>query len=107
MGKKIGRNEPCPCGSGKKYKKCCMGQEDKLIESPDITNSKCPDLPTSGLEDMKPNPKLWALIHVSGKNPEKCTCNDCADVDAGCPKDKNPKHCSETSLMGEPEFGYV
>ncbi len=22
-GKKIGRNEPCPCGSGKKYKLCC------------------------------------------------------------------------------------
>lgn len=22
-GKKIGRNEPCPCGSGKKYKHCC------------------------------------------------------------------------------------
>ena len=22
-GKKIGRNEPCPCGSGKKYKFCC------------------------------------------------------------------------------------
>ncbi|NLV88347.1 MAG: preprotein translocase subunit SecA [Tissierellia bacterium] len=22
-GKKIGRNDPCPCGSGKKYKKCC------------------------------------------------------------------------------------
>ncbi|MCG8482885.1 MAG: SEC-C domain-containing protein, partial [Clostridia bacterium] len=21
--KKPGRNEPCPCGSGKKYKKCC------------------------------------------------------------------------------------
>jgi len=21
---KIGRNEPCPCGSGKKFKKCCM-----------------------------------------------------------------------------------
>ena len=21
--KKIGRNEPCPCGSGKKYKNCC------------------------------------------------------------------------------------
>ncbi|TLD43262.1 MAG: hypothetical protein JETT_0431 [Candidatus Jettenia ecosi] len=25
--KKIGRNEPCPCGSGKKYKKCCMNKE--------------------------------------------------------------------------------
>jgi hypothetical protein len=23
-GRKIGRNEPCPCGSGKKYKKCCL-----------------------------------------------------------------------------------
>ena len=22
-GTKVGRNEPCPCGSGKKYKKCC------------------------------------------------------------------------------------
>ena len=22
-GKPIGRNDPCPCGSGKKYKKCC------------------------------------------------------------------------------------
>jgi preprotein translocase subunit SecA len=22
-GEKIGRNAPCPCGSGKKYKKCC------------------------------------------------------------------------------------
>jgi len=21
--KKVGRNEPCPCGSGKKHKKCC------------------------------------------------------------------------------------
>ncbi len=23
VGEKIGRNDPCPCGSGKKYKKCC------------------------------------------------------------------------------------
>ncbi|GAB4336569.1 MAG: hypothetical protein Kow0099_09550 [Candidatus Abyssubacteria bacterium] len=23
----VGRNEPCPCGSGKKYKKCCMPKE--------------------------------------------------------------------------------
>ncbi len=24
---KVGRNDPCPCGSGKKYKKCC---EEKI-----------------------------------------------------------------------------
>jgi len=28
---KIGRNDPCPCGSGKKYKKCCMGKIDEDI----------------------------------------------------------------------------
>ena len=26
--KKIGRNEPCPCGSGKKYKKCCLAKDE-------------------------------------------------------------------------------
>jgi preprotein translocase subunit SecA len=26
-GKKVGRNDPCPCGSGKKYKKCCLPKE--------------------------------------------------------------------------------
>jgi hypothetical protein len=25
---KIGRNDPCPCGSGKKYKKCCLGKAE-------------------------------------------------------------------------------
>jgi preprotein translocase subunit SecA len=25
-GQKVGRNEPCPCGSGKKYKKCCLAK---------------------------------------------------------------------------------
>jgi len=24
LGPKVGRNDPCPCGSGKKYKSCCM-----------------------------------------------------------------------------------
>lgn len=26
-GAKVGRNDPCPCGSGKKYKKCCLPKE--------------------------------------------------------------------------------
>jgi hypothetical protein len=28
-GPKIGRNDPCPCGSGKKYKKCCLGKNEE------------------------------------------------------------------------------
>ncbi len=30
---KVGRNDPCPCGSGKKYKKCCLKKEEE--PSPD------------------------------------------------------------------------
>ncbi|MEE9531466.1 MAG: SEC-C metal-binding domain-containing protein [Syntrophobacteria bacterium] len=30
--RKIGRNEPCTCGSGKKYKKCCLRKHEKLKE---------------------------------------------------------------------------
>lgn len=26
---KVGRNDPCPCGSGKKYKKCCGAQNKR------------------------------------------------------------------------------
>lgn len=36
---KIGRNEPCYCGSGKKYKKCCLNKENNnnnSIENHDI-----------------------------------------------------------------------
>jgi hypothetical protein len=35
----IGRNSHCLCGSGKKYKKCCLGKKDweKIIQQPDFT----------------------------------------------------------------------
>jgi DNA-binding SARP family transcriptional activator len=33
MTKTVGRNDPCPCGSGKKYKKCCL-DKDKEAETP-------------------------------------------------------------------------
>ena len=26
----IGRNEPCPCGSGKKYKRCCLLKSQQM-----------------------------------------------------------------------------
>lgn len=27
MNEKVGRNDPCPCGSGKKYKQCCLAKK--------------------------------------------------------------------------------
>ena len=35
----LGRNDPCPCGSGKKFKRCHMGREDELLKqqmNPDL-----------------------------------------------------------------------
>jgi SEC-C motif len=29
----VGRNDPCPCGSGKKYKKCCLGTAPAIAAS--------------------------------------------------------------------------
>ena len=29
-----GRNDPCPCGSGKKYTKCCLGQDNFFQKRP-------------------------------------------------------------------------
>jgi uncharacterized protein len=39
---KVGRNEPCPCGSGKKFKKCCgkNGQSVVICDSPDIDSNE-------------------------------------------------------------------
>ncbi|SLM33008.1 putative methionine aminopeptidase A [Desulfamplus magnetovallimortis] len=33
-GTKIGRNAPCPCGSGKKYKTCCMNMKNFSVNKP-------------------------------------------------------------------------
>jgi hypothetical protein len=32
---KIGRNDACPCGSGKKFKRCCLGKQ--RVESPGLS----------------------------------------------------------------------
>ncbi|WP_286823997.1 MULTISPECIES: YecA family protein [unclassified Idiomarina] len=45
---KIGRNEPCPCGSGKKYKRCCMNavgkQHAEFVDSIEQMLAMNPDL---------------------------------------------------------------
>ena len=28
----VGRNDPCPCGSGKKYKDCCVSKGDAFLQ---------------------------------------------------------------------------
>ena len=38
--KNIGRNDKCPCGSGKKYKKCHLGSKDELMDHYKVTIKK-------------------------------------------------------------------
>lgn len=55
MTKKIGRNDPCPCGSGKKYKHCCMRTD---TDNSNTYSSGRSLLQSSGLDA----PKLKAYI---------------------------------------------
>jgi len=36
---KISRNSPCPCGSGKKYKKCCLNHDEEIKRNNKSINS--------------------------------------------------------------------
>ena len=55
---KLGRNDPCPCGSGKKYKKCCMNSPGGDItpigpaQSPKDPTKSAPPAPTSAADRM-------------------------------------------------------
>jgi len=55
---KIGRNDPCPCGSGKKYKKCCLGKKD----NPDFL-------------DIKKFPEIYKSVRKQARLKE-CLCPD-------------------------------
>ena len=58
---KIGRNDPCPCGSGKKYKLCCMNApktEQDMIESREERESCLKYYPKTGI------PKVEGRIYL-------------------------------------------
>lgn len=82
MNEKIGRNDPCPCGSGKKYKQCCLLKsvagkplkfKAKLLSQPSIIKPPSgPDLMDRAFGEKiadaenAPVPKPYK---VSKKNP--------------------------------------
>jgi uncharacterized protein YecA (UPF0149 family) len=36
----VGRNDPCPCGSGRKYKKCCLNKPQEPKEAEDVVTAR-------------------------------------------------------------------
>lgn len=67
MSKKIGRNAPCPCGSGKKYKKCCIDSKDSFSNS---SSEKIPDSIFNQHNSIDLI-KTFAGISLSSQNHEK------------------------------------
>lgn len=50
----VGRNDPCPCGSGKKYKKCCMKANQPKSSSQLLSNVKVIQSSSSMLNRISP-----------------------------------------------------
>jgi len=79
---KIGRNEPCPCGSGKKYKKCCLAAQSApalpitprlepggwmpVEDSPDLLSNSVVDL----LDEKRFDEALAACERLRVEYPE-------------------------------------
>jgi hypothetical protein len=64
----VGRNDSCPCGSGKKYKKCCLDKDAARIaatDNPEVEVYRPAALPLTGGGHV---PAIACL----GKNPEQC-----------------------------------
>jgi len=63
VSQKIGRNDPCPCGSGKKYKRCCLAQQSASYSSWAQQRSASDELTQDMLRFAKN--KFGEQIHVA------------------------------------------
>src|SRR5438105_2885866 len=63
---KTGRNDPCPCGSGKKFKKCCLGKQQTTLGS----QQHQPDLPPPAASDRASDRAMpLALPPLAARKP--------------------------------------
>ncbi len=67
---KVGRNEPCPCGSGKKYKRCCidqaMGMASSVVAEADCGALEAAAKTPEGMEaEREQYAKTWSDIDAA------------------------------------------
>ncbi len=53
---KVGRNDPCPCGSGKKFKKCCELKDQKKKFKAELISAQQPSKVSSLFFKKNPSP---------------------------------------------------
>ena len=78
---KIGRNQPCPCGSGRKYKHCCWDR-DRAVHAP-----ATPPVPLPVLPPVPPREYLWDeddFVQLSNSVVDLIKEGRLDDADAAC-----------------------
>ena len=83
---KTGRNDPCPCGSGKKYKHCCLGTPgdresrgsaqviaDKIAEAEAEQPFESQEEINAFTAQLTSERNQWALAEFCGLSPEQMT----------------------------------
>lgn len=60
--KPIGRNSPCPCGSGKRYKNCCMGKDSLRNTDSLIDDKKAVEQLIGALKD-----EIWLMRYFGAR----------------------------------------
>lgn len=78
---KTGRNDPCPCGSGKKYKKCCLRKDEALAKAPEppapVFERAEPERPQGSVEADESDSR-WSAFRALG-TPTKQQMNQFPD----------------------------
>ncbi|MBU0569937.1 tetratricopeptide repeat protein [Patescibacteria group bacterium] len=69
--RKTGRNEPCSCGSGRKYKKCCLGKEVSFPSGSKRSGLIPPLLDWATAQDWYSSCLETALVEIFGKNKKE------------------------------------
>ncbi len=66
--RQVGRNHPCPCGSGKKYKKCCLLKESGERDEPAEPGLRKPPTPDPVFRSLRESLARYAEREISRKD---------------------------------------
>ena len=80
--KPVGRNDPCPCGSGKKFKKCCMKKQGTFITElrtpcPAKNSPETPHVPAAAARNTSTAAtarisSIWKMTMARSSSPSPC-----------------------------------
>ncbi len=103
MEKKPGRNEPCPCGSGKKYKKCCLkkNQEDHIKELEEVQQEQ-----ESMMNEPWPEPPEMRKQRLAWEREQNELYEEFSEDMEGQEENTEEEREEEGDMSSAPEYSY-